>query len=454
MTRMGERLSRNALAVRGVATISQQVGRAESGEDTWGPNRCEFHIELQPALSAQAQVRIEAELREVLKGFPGLQTELVTFLGDRISESLSGESAAVTVSIFGSDLDQLDSVAAQVASAVRTVPGAADVKVNAAGGVPTMTIRPNGERLAAFGLRPVEVYDAIAAAYAGTQVAQVYDGNQTQAVRVSLAPNARRDPESIGQLMISTPAGRRVPLAAIADVSLEQSRATVRHESGQRRQVVTANTTAGDVVGFVAAATQTVSEKVKLPSGVFVQFSGEAAGSAAATRDILINSLVATVGIVLMLLLAFSDGRSVALILVNVPFALVGGVAAIALTNATLSIGSLVGLVTLFGISARNSIMLISHYEHLVQVDGMHWNHLTALRGSRERLTPILMTAVVTALGLLPLAIGSGEAGREVEGPMAAVILGGLISSTLLNLFVMPALAHRYLRPATQRGVL
>lgn len=448
MTRMGERLSRNVLAVNGVATISQQVGRAESGEDTWSPNRCEFHIELQRGLSARRQAQIEAALRDVLAGFPGLQTELVTFLGDRISESLSGESAAVSVNVFGNDLDQLDTVAAQVAAALRSTPGATDVKVDTETGVPTLTIRPNAERLAAFGLRPVELYDAVAAAYSGVQVAQTYNGNQTQAVRVVLAPDARREPESVGQLLISTPAGRRIPLAAVADVSLDAGRGTIRHESGQRRQVVTANTTSSDLVGFVATAKQIVDDKVHLPAGIYVQFGGEAQGSEAATRDILINSIVAAVVIVLLLLLTFADGRSVALIVVNVPFALVGGVAAVALTNATLSIGSLVGLVTLFGISARNSIMLISHYEHLVKSEGMRWNRSAALRGARERLTPILMTALVTALGLLPLALGSGEAGREVEGPMAIVILGGLISSTLFNLFVMPALAFKYLRGA------
>jgi Cu/Ag efflux pump CusA len=446
---MGEQLSRNALAVPGVATVSQQIGRAESGEDTWAPNRCEFHIELERGLSASAQSRAEEGLRDVLKGFPGLQSELVTFLGDRISESISGETSPVTLNIFGADLNELDRVATQVAGVLRSLPNATDVRADIESGVPAMTIEPRSDRLATFGVKPVELFEAIDTAYSGSAVAQVYDGNQTLAVRVTLAPESKVDPDSIGQLLIDTPAGQRVPLAALANIALDVSRASVLHESGQRRQVVTANTTSGDVVGFVEHAKEAVGQRVKLPKGVFLEFGGEAEGNAAATRDILINSAFALVGIVILLVLAFPDWRSVALILANIPFALVGGVAAIALTGATLSIGSLVGLVTLFGISARNSIMLISHYEHLIHVEGMHWNRFSALRGSRERLTPILMTAVVTALGLLPLALGSGEAGREVEGPMAIAILGGLVSSTLLNLFVMPALAHRYLRPGS-----
>jgi Cu/Ag efflux pump CusA len=209
---------------------------------------------------------------------------------------------------------------------------------------------------------------------------------------------------------------------------------------------VTLNPTTNDIVGFAATAKQALTDKVTLPPGVFLQVTGTAEGAAAATTDLLVQCAIAAMAVIMLLMLAFPDWRSVALILVNVPFALVGGVVAVALSGASISIGALVGFVALFGISARNTIMLISHYEHLVKVEGVTWNRFAVLRGARERLTPILMTAMVTALGLLPLAWGSGEAGREVEGPMAIVILGGLASSTLLNLLVMPVLAHRYLR--------
>jgi Cu/Ag efflux pump CusA len=302
--------------------------------------------------------------------------------------------------------------------------------------------------LAGFGVRPLDLINDVAVAYEGAHVAQVYSGNQSIAVRVLLDTQSRQDPESVGQLLIKTPAGRYVPLALLADVDLTSGRASVSHESGQRRQVVTLNPDTHDIVGFVATAKQVLAEKISLPPGVFLQVSGTAEGADAATYDLLLHSAMAAIGVVMLLMLAFPDWRSVSLILVNVPFALVGGVVAVALSGGSISIGALVGFVALFGISARNTIMLIAHYEHLVREEGVKWTRFAALRGARERLTPILMTAMVTALGLLPLAWGSGEAGREVEGPMAIVILGGLASSTLLNLLIMPVLAHRYLRPA------
>jgi CzcA family heavy metal efflux pump len=452
MTRLGERVSRQVLEIPGVKTVSQQVGRAELGEDTWSPNRSEFHVELAPDLPARDQIRIEEALRSTFAQYPSLQSEVVTFLGDRISESLSGVTAAMSVSIFGTDLDRIDATALAVAATLRAVPGTTDVQLDLAAGQPMVTVQPRAERLAAFGMRPVDLFETVAVAYQGDAVAQVYEANQALAVRVVLNASDRRDPESVRDLRVRTPSGRELPLSALADVTLESGRSRILHESGQRRQVVTLNATTSDVVGLVEAAERAVAEKVKLPQGVYLKFGGAAEAASAASRDLALHSSIAAVGVLLVLMLAFPDWRSIVLILINVPFALVGGVIAVALGGGSVSIGSLVGFVTLFGISARNTIMLISHYAHLIGIEGARWGLQTVLRGARERLTPILMTAVVTALGLLPLALGSGEAGREVEGPMASVILGGLISSTVLNLLVMPALVLRYLRPEALRG--
>jgi Cu/Ag efflux pump CusA len=195
-----------------------------------------------------------------------------------------------------------------------------------------------------------------------------------------------------------------------------------------------------------------INQQVKLPGTVYLQFTGVAEGEAQARREVLLHAGIAAIGIILLLLIAFEDPRTVALILATTPFALVGGVAAVALTGATLSIGSLVGFVTLFGIVARNAILLVAHLEHLVSVEGATWSLQTVLRGARERLVPILMTALVTALGLLPLAIGSGETGREVQGPMATVILGGLVTSTLMTLLVLPVLLWRFGPLGAQKG--
>jgi Cu/Ag efflux pump CusA len=309
-----------------------------------------------------------------------------------------------------------------------------------------MRITPDADRLAAYGLRMTDVLDTIATAHQGVVAGEVFDGVQPIAVRVQLDASTQQDPEATGKLLLRNAAGRSVPLSEVADNDLVDGRASVLHEGGRRRLVLGVTPTSSDIVGFVAQAQAALAKSVTLPAGYYVEFSGAAEGAVQAQHDLLLHGGLAAVGIMALLLMAFPDRRSVALILANVPFALVGGVIAAAITGGVLSIGALVGFVTLFGISARNTIMLISHYEHLVKEEGVHWSRFTVLRGARERLTPILMTALVTALGLLPLALGNGEAGREVEGPMAIVILGGLASSTLLNLLVMPVLASRYLR--------
>jgi Cu/Ag efflux pump CusA len=218
----------------------------------------------------------------------------------------------------------------------------------------------------------------------------------------------------------------------------------VVHDGAQRRQSVSSNVLGRDVASFVAEARKKVREGVRFPRGVYPVFTGAAEARSQAQREILLYSLIAGVGIILLLSMVFPQWRNLLLILVNIPFALVGGVAAVFVTGGWLTVGSMVGFVTLFGITMRNSIMMLSHFEHLVREEGATWSLETVLRGSSERLSPVLMTALVTALGLLPLALGSGDPGREVEGPMAIVILGGLVTSTVLNLLVLPTLAFRY----------
>jgi Cu/Ag efflux pump CusA len=376
---------------------------------------------------------------------------VMTFLGDRIGETLTGETAPVVVNIFGDDLDVLDAKAREVAVALKSVQGAADVWVKSLPGAPRMAITLRSERLTQFGFRPVEVLTAIQTAYQGSVVAQTYQGNRVSDVAVILEEASRRDPETIGTLLLRNTAGLRLPLRELADIYPTSGRHSILHEGARRRQTVTCQPEGRDVKSFVADARKAVSAKVNFPAGVYAVFSGAAAAQATAQKQLLIHSAIAAVGILLLLMIVFGNWRNLLLVLANIPFALVGGVLAVWLTGlfepageAGLAIGSLVGFVTLFGITTRNSIMMISHFEHLVREEGLAWNVETAMRGASERLVPILMTALVTALGLLPLALGSGEAGREIEGPMAIVILGGLITSTILNLLVLPTLALRY----------
>jgi CzcA family heavy metal efflux pump len=448
MLRVGRQISSQLLANEQIATVEQQVGRAELGEDPWGPHRCEFHVELKTR-HGEEEVKVAEDIRHVLEQFPGIQFEVMTFLGDRISESISGETQPVVVSVYGDDLDVLDAKAREVARVMAAVPGASDVKVKAPPGVPHLAVRLRRDRLAQLGYRPVEVLEAMQTAYQGTVVAQSYEGNRISDVAVILDERSRKDPEAVGSLLLRSAQGLRVPLRELADIYPTTGRHSILHDGARRRQTITCNPTGRDVSSFVAEAKEQIAAKVKLPSGVYTVFTGEAEARTKAQQQLLLHSSVAAVGILLLLTIVFANWRNLLLVLANLPFALVGGVLAVYLSillgeGEGLTIGSLVGFVTLFGITTRNSIMMISHFEHLVREEGMIWGPEAALRGASERLIPILMTALVTALGLLPLAIGSGEAGREIEGPMALVILGGLITSTLLNLLVLPTLALRY----------
>jgi Cu/Ag efflux pump CusA len=318
------------------------------------------------------------------------------------------------------------------------------VQLQSPTGAPQLSIRFRHDAQARWGLAPVDVLEALRVAYEGDVVGQVYEGNRSYDVAVILDRTMRRSVSDVGTLPVRNAGGMFVPLRDLADISQTAGRNTILHESAKRVQTITCNVAGRDVPSFVAEARQAVASHVTLPRDAFVQFTGAAEAQSKSRRDLMIHSLVAGVGILLLLLIVLGSARNLLLVALNLPFALVGGVVALFVSRGELSVGSMVGFVTLFGITLRNSIMMLSHYDHLVQFEGCSWNAATAIRGASERLIPILMTSIVTALGLLPLAIASGSPGREIEGPMAIVILGGLITSTALNLLVLPALALKY----------
>jgi CzcA family heavy metal efflux pump len=457
MRRLGAIITAELLQIPQVQSVEEQIGRAQGGEDTWGTHRSEMHVELKPT-AGEDQETVQNQIRDTLAKYPGVQSEVLTFLGDRIGETIAGETAQVVLNIFGDDLDILDAKAQEVSAVLAKVPGAADVQISAPPGAPRIVVKLRPERLTQFGFRPVEVLEAVQTAYEGELAAQIYEGEKVFSVNVILAPSARQQPEAVGELLVANSQGTQMPLGKLADVYMGSGRYAILHDGARRRQTITCNPAGRDVASFVAEAQRQIADQVKFPAGVYVEFSGAAQEQAAAQRELLLHSLVAAAGIILLLAMVFRKASHLLLVLANLPFALVGGVLAIFLTGflsgdgPSLSLGTLVGFVTLFGITMRNSIMMISHFEHLVNEEHLPWGIETALRGATERLVPILMTAIVTALGLLPLAIGSGEAGREIEGPMAIVVLGGLVTSTLLNLLVLPTLALRYGRFSIKNG--
>jgi len=444
MRKYGQAITGDLLAIPGVQSAEQQIGRAEGGEDTWGPEKSEFHVELRPGLSGQAQDKIQASIAAVLDSYPGLQTEVLTFLGDRIGESLTGETAALAIGVYGADLDTLDQTAEQIAEVVGKLPGAVDVQVGIPPQTPVIRADLDIAALGRYGLTPGEVLSAIQATYQGVNAAQVYQETRALQIVVTTPPDLRQDPETVGDLLIRGSAGQIVQLKAVAKVRLAEGRTVISHEGGQPRQVVTANPPPNRAAAFTAAAQTAIAKGVKLPPGVYLQFTGTAEGAKAAQRNLAINVLLALGAITVVLLIAFKEGRTVGLILGSAPFALAGGVVAVAVTGGILSLGSLVGFVTLFGVASRNAILLVSHLDHLLKEEGCDWSLETLTRATQERLTPILMTALVTALGVLPLAIETGQSGREIQGPMAVVILGGLTTSTLASLILLPALIWRF----------
>ena len=444
MRQIGAQLSRDLLNIPEVATVEQQIGRAEAGEDTFPPNQSEFHVELKSGVGGASEDRALASIRKAMARYPGLQTEAVTFLGDRIGESLSGETAKVAISLYGQNLDTLDRTAAQIAAVLNKIPGAADVAVKAPPGTPQLKIRLDPQRMGLRGIAPGDAYDAIETAFQGRLAAQIDEADRVTDVAIALPPEMRGDPESVARLLVRAADGTTARLDEIADIDLADGRASISREGGQRRQVVTANPTRSDIRGFVADAQAAIARQVKLPPGVSLAWGGVAEGQKAASRQLLTNVAVAAIAIVALLVLAFGGVRPAGLILAGTPFALAGGAVAVALTGGILSLGALVGFVTLFGIAARNAILMVAHVDHLVAEEGADFGLATVLRAAEERATPILMTALVTALGLVPLALEAGQSGREVQGPMAIVILGGLVTSTAMSLFLLPALILRF----------
>ena len=443
MMRIGSRITQVLRTIPGVRIVAQRSGRAEDLVDPAGPEVSEIEVELQP-MSGGEQTRTVAAIRQALAGFPGLTTSVNTFLKERLDETISGETAPLTVSVFGENLDTIDEKAREVAAVLAQIPGAIGLAMQAPPGTPQLTVRLRRQRLAQYGLTPGDVLDAMQAAQQGVRVGQVYEGGRTLPVRVILAPLGGGGLLDVGSLPIRNPDGTVIALRDVADIVETQARSQILHTGGERVQAVSVHVRGRSVSDFSSEAQATIAKRVSFPRGTYAVFTGEAQARAAAQRELWFHFAIAAAGIVLLLFLGLKTIRGTLLVLANLPFALLGGVVAVAISGGDLSLGSMVGFVTLFGITLRNSIMLISHYERLVQVEGATWDLETATRGAAERLVPILMTALATALALLPLAILAGEPGNEIEGPMAIVIVGGLFTSTFLNLLVLPAMALRW----------
>jgi len=460
--RIGKRVAQDIRNIKGVKSVTQWVGRAPNAADTFGTHYSEFEIEI-GTLSGQEQNRVLKEIRETLAGeaagidgaakpgFVGVNFAINTFLTERIEETISGYAASTVINIYGSDLDALDHDAQAISSVIAATKGAQDVLVQSPPGTPQAVIRLRPDKLALYGMQTLDVLDTIRAANEGVPISQIYMGNHVIGLSVILQDEARDDIDDIGNIPLMNPEGKLLLLKDIAFIDQENGRSKILHASAKRIQTVTANVQGRDIESFNDELKKRIRTELKLSTGNYLEFTGEAEANAQSREDLIVHSLLAGVAIFLMLYIAFGRLRNLLLTFANLPFALIGGVLAALFTGGWISLGSLVGFVTLFGITLRNSIMMVSHFQHLVDEESCMWNLDTCIRGASERLPSVLMTALVTALGLLPLAIGSGQPGREIEGPMATIIVGGLVTSTILNLLILPTIMLHYGKFEKQR---
>jgi CzcA family heavy metal efflux pump len=433
---VGERISAALLKLPFIETVAHQIGRAESGEDTWSPDRTEFHIELKD-VHTESEEQAQDIIRDTLRDFPEVRSETLTFLGDRISESLSGETAQVVINVMGTDLTAIEKAAAEIQKTVAPIPGVTDLRTPKTAFVPTVSVRIDPSSLAVYGLTPQDALDAIQTAFAGTIVGQTYAGARTVDVVVILPPNDRNRLNELNTMMIGN-AKTRVLLKNVASIRISEGRSNIQHEGAQRRVGVTFNGEKEHSLRDIVAEARNRVAKLTLPNDVYVSFAGQAEAERAGQIRIASLTGLSVALIIAALTMAFRRRALAALVLINVPFCLIGSIVAIILAGTGLTLGSLVGLVTVFGIGARNSVMMLAHVEHLVDAEGKPCTPQTVREAASERLVPVFLTALMAALGLVPLALGLGRPGHEIEAPMAIAVLGGLTTATLLNLGILP----------------
>lgn len=438
---IGERAARVLEHMPEVKSAVLHAGHAVLSNGHAETNKAEIDLTL-TRKAADEGPTVDGKILDAVKGAPGVVWTSNTFLVERIHETLSGHTAPVIITIFGPHLSDLNRDAERIATALRTVHGAAGINVAASPGTPELSITLDRAALARSGLTARQVLRDLRTSYAGDSVARVYTGSRSYPIVVVLPPALRDNPATLSSIPIRTGSGSLVNLGELAHISTTSGQAEILHQGARRVQVVTANVS-GSAAAFLTRA-RPVLAAVRLASGDYFAIGGSATASRQADTELALHGGLALVAIVALLVIALQDARLVLLLLVNIPFALVGGVAAVWITGLTVSLGAAVGFVTVFGITLRNALMLLSHYRRLVLDEGQPWSRETAELGAMHRLAPIVMTATVTALGLLPIAVGANLPGQEIEGPMAIVILGGLCSSTALTLLVLPALAARF----------
>jgi CzcA family heavy metal efflux pump len=428
-----------------VEMTSRRTGRAEMDEHAEGVHYSEIDVRLKQGRSPSV---VADDIRDRLAYMAGVSVNIGQPISHRIDHLMTGVRAQIALKVFGPDLGQLRQKTREILEQMSKVPGLVDLQMEAQVEIPQIRVRIISEKLASFGLTKAEVAEALETALQGKTVSQALRDERSLDVVVRLEGQVRDDPRAVGATMLATRSGAKIPLSDVADVFEATGPNTINRENGMRRIVISCNVAGRDLESVVAEI-RAAQQKVALPSGVFVQYGGQFEARQAASTRITLVSAVAVAAMFLLLVRALGSWRGAAQCMANLPLAFAGGVAAVYfLGGGILSVASLVGFITLTGIVMRNGIMMISHYGHLMDHEGEGFDQAMIVRGSLERLAPVAMTAVTAILGLLPLAVGQGETGKEILHPLAVVVIGGMISSTLLDQAVTPALFFKFGRPS------
>lgn len=439
---LGQTLERILLNVPEVASTARRTGREELDEHVQGVESAEIDVRLQ--MGNRPKNEVLNEIRERLTLLPGVNVTVGQPISHRIDHMLSGTRANVAVKIFGEDLYTLRTVAKQVESIMREVGGVVDLSTEQQTDIPILRLRLNREALARYGLRAGATAQTLQTAFSGRPVSQVLEGQFAFPLVVRYRNQNSTDLESIRQTQIDTPAGVRIPLSAVADIREDRGPNFINRENVQRKIVVMCNVAGRDLRSVVNDVERRVQSSVQLPRGYYIEYGGQFESEASASQRLLWLGVAVVIGIFIILFTAFQSYRDALIIMFNLPLALIGGVVGVFVSGGVLSVASLVGFITLFGIATRNGVMLVSHVKHLIKEEGIHDLRPAVIRGASERLAPILMTALTAGLALIPVALGAGKPGSELQAPMAVVILFGLLSSTALNMIVVPVAYARF----------
>jgi Cu/Ag efflux pump CusA len=444
-SKMGQVAEQLLRQVPEVAATGRRTGRAELDEHAEGVHYNEIDVDLQPSNRARDQVL--ADVRQRLSLIPGALVNVGQPISHRIDHLLSGVRAQIAIKLFGDDLEVLRFKAEEIRNIVATVKGTTDLQIEKQVLIPQVRFTVNRTEAARYGLQPGKIAETLEVALNGQVINEVIEGQRRYEILLRLAPRTRANLDSLRQVTVDTPAGQQIPITAVAQINTQPGPNQILRENTQRRIVVLSNVAERDLGSVVNEIQQKLRTQLNLPPGYFLEYGGQFAAQQEATNRLLLLSILSVIAIFCLLFKALNSWQAALQVLINLPLALIGAILAVKLTGGTFSVATLVGFISLVGITSRNGIMMIAHYLHLMEHEGEQFSESMIIRGTLERLVPVLMTAATAGLSLIPLALAAGQPGKEILQPLAVVVLGGILTSTLLDQLVTPAVFYRFGRP-------